>query len=252
MTTTKPPLVSIVMPTYNSKEFVKHSISSIINQNFEDWELIIVDDASKDKTGIFIEESYGKNPQIKLINLLNNSGAAVARNTGIAASKGRHIAFLDSDDLWDKFKLNKQLSFMAKYNAALSFTAYGTIKEDGTDLNLTKHAPGNVSYNDMLKKNFIGCSTAMYDRDKIGTIFMPEIRKRQDYGLWLKILRKTSTAHYLDEILTLYRYRDNSISSNKLSLIKYHFELFHVHEGMSKMQSSWWTVNNIYNRLKEK
>lgn len=167
--------------------------------------MIIVDDVSPDNSNKIIEEYCKKDSRIKLIKLKENSGPAVARNRAI---KGRYIAFLDADDLW---KPEKQINFMIEKNCALSYSAYETMSEEGKII----VPPSKLSYKDILKTNYIGCLTAIYDTQKV---YMPLIKKRQDYGLWLKILKETDFAYGLDESLATYRLMSNSVSSNKFKI----------------------------------
>lgn len=244
-------LVSIITPSYNSVQFIGKSIKSVLNQSYTNWEMIIVDDLSTDNSIQVIQEYVKKDNRIKLIQLKNNSGAAVARNTAIEAAKGKYIAFLDSDDLWETKKLENQINFMEKNNSSFSYSNYSLIDEEGNDLNIVKNPTSYMTYNELLKENQIGCLTAIYSQEKLGKIYMPLIRKRQDYGLWLNILKKINHADKIDEVLAIYRIRKNSISSNKLELLKYNFELFNKHQKLSKLKSLYYLAWNIFRKIKK-
>lgn len=231
------PIVSIITPTYNSIQFINVTIQSIINQTYLDWELIITDDCSSDGTWEFLQELSNNNPKIKIFQLKKNSGPGVARNNSIKNATGRFIAFCDSDDQWKPNKLEKQLDFMFKNELVLSFSSYDVIDEEGNSIGEIK-APKKISYRKMLKNNYIGCLTAMYDTQKIGKVFMPEIRKRQDWALWLVIIKKTSIAMGIQQNLSIYRKRNNSVSSNKIKNLKYTWIIYRQTANFSVIKSA--------------
>ena len=245
-------LVSIITPSYNSTKFISQTIESVLNQTYKNWEMIIVDDASPDNSNKIIEEYVEKDSRIQLIKLKENSGPAVARNRAIKEAKGRYIAFLDSDDLWMANKLEKQISFMLKKDCALVYHDYETMNEDGLKLDKIINRVPKLSYNDLLKTNYIGCLTAMYDTQKVGKVYMPLIAKRQDYGLWLKILKKIDHAYGMNEVLATYRIMSNSISSNKIQLLKYNYLLFRKHEQFSVIKSVYYLTWNILIKILKK
>lgn len=238
-------LVSIITPSYKSEKFISQTIESVLGQTYQNWELIIVDDVSPDDSNKIIEEYCEKDSRIRLIKLEKNSGPAVARNRAIEEAKGRYIAFLDADDLWKPNKLEKQIRFMEEKNCALSYSAYETMSEEGVLQNKYINPPLRIAYKDLLKSNYLGCLTAIYDTQKVGKVFMPLISKRQDYGLWLKILRKTDFAYGMDESLAIYRLMSNSVSSNKFKLLKFNYKLFREHEGFSTLKSLYYLGWNV-------
>lgn len=244
-------LVSIITPSYNSSQFIQETIDSVLSQAYVNWEMIIVDDVSTDNSIEIINQYIKNDSRIKLIQLENNSGAAVARNTAIENAKGKYIAFLDSDDIWKKDKLEKQIKFMQNYDSSFSYSAYDLINEEGKSLNTIKDPLTNLTYYELLKENQIGCLTAIYDQEKLGKIYMPLIRKRQDFGLWLNILKKIDHADKIDESLAVYRIRKDSISSNKIDLIKYNYELFNTHQKLSKIKAFYYLCWNIYRKFKK-
>ncbi len=239
-------LVSIITPSYNSERFISKTIDSVLSQTYQNWEMIIVDDVSTDNSNEIIESYIKKDSRIKLIKLIKNRGPAVARNIAIKEAKGRYIAFLDADDLWHPEKLKKQICFMNANNYGLTYTNYETINENGDKLNTIVMSPKKLSYNQLLKSNKIGCLTVIYDIKKIGKIYMPLIKKRQDYGLWLKILKKIDYAYNVNEVLGIYRIMSNSISSNKIDLLKYNYSLFREHEKFSVLKSLYYLGWNVY------
>ncbi|WP_415902812.1 glycosyltransferase family 2 protein [Neptuniibacter sp. QD29_5] len=218
-------LVSIITPVYNSSDFILDSIKSVVNQTVEDWELILVDDCSSDSTAQIIKNYALTDSRVKFFQLEKNSGAAVARNFAINEARGRYIAFLDSDDLWHEEKLSKQLSFMQDNQVAFTYSSYQQIDEEGNSLSEIS-VPSKVGYKQLLKTNVIGCLTVIYDTEMIGKHEMPLIRKRQDFGLWLKLLKTVDYAYGIKEPLAFYRVRKGSISSNKLSAAKFTWDLY--------------------------
>ncbi len=214
-------LVSIITATFNSSDFIKDTIISIINQSYNNWELIITDDFSSDDTVEIVKSFMILDSRIQLFVLNENSGPAVARNNSINKSKGRFIAFCDSDDLWSPIKLEKQIQFITEYNLPFTYSSYQNI-DKFNNLGSVILAPKMVTYKDILKYCNIGCLTVIYDRNKIGTNYMPIIRKRQDYGLWLNIIRKIKIVYGMNDVLGYYRIREGSVSSNKFSASFYH------------------------------
>jgi glycosyltransferase involved in cell wall biosynthesis len=235
----KDKLVSIITPSYNSKKYISETINSIINQTYTNWEMIIVDDCSSDNSVELVQLFVEKDPRISLIKLTENSGVAIARNRAIEAAQGRYIAFLDSDDLWLPNKLEKQLSFMQKNNYPFSYTAYDKIDESGRVFDHIG-VPDSVCYSDLLKTCSIGCLTAMYDTEYFGNVDMPLIRKRQDLGLWLKLLKETDYAYGLNETLAQYRVRTDSISANKVNAAKFTWRLYREVESLNLIKASYY------------
>lgn len=241
-------LVSIITPLYNSEEYISETIESVLSQSHQNWEMIIVDDCSTDN-GVKIIEQYADNDdRIKLIKMKKNKGAAVARNMAIKKAEGRYIAFLDSDDIWHQDKLKKQIRFMLKNNYSFTFTSFKKITESGDTFDVIK-VPKKASYRRVLFINPIDCSTVIYDKNRLGKIYMPDIRKRQDYALWLKILKKVDHGYSLNEQLTFYRVRENSLSNNKFDLIKYHWELYRDIEKLSIVESSFYLLCDILSKV---
>ena len=242
-------LVSIITPSYNSAEFISQTITSVLDQTYQNWEMIIVDDVSTDNSLEVIQFYKEKDNRIKLYKLAQNSGAGIARNKGIELAKGDFIAFLDSDDLWLPNKLDYQVKFMINNNYNLTYTSYNLIKENGEDLGKTILCKAKLSYDRMLYSNKIGCLTAMYNVKYLGKIYMPEIRKRQDYALWLKILKKEKFAFGLQKVLACYRDRSNSISNNKIEMLKWNWNLYRNVEKLSYIQSVFYVTSNVINKL---
>lgn len=225
-------MVSVVTPCHNSSDFISETIQSVIDQSFLDWELILVDDCSSDNTCDLIREFISVDARIQLIQFSSNQGAAVARNAAIKIARGRYISFLDSDDVWMSDKLEKQLKFMQSGSYPFTYTAYDKVDENGLRLGCVG-VPEKVSYYDLLKMCSVGCLAAIYDVEYFGKVYMPLIRKRQDLGLWLRLLKKSTYAYGLNVSLARYRVRKKSISANKLSAAKYTWRLYREVEGLN-------------------
>lgn len=225
-------LVSIITPTYNCAQFIGATIDSVIKQTYQRWELIIVDDCSLDNTKDIVAQ-YQNDRRIKYLCLENNSGAAVARTRAMELANGDYMAFLDSDDLWVQEKLEKQLKFMQDNNYFFSCTSYEQIDEQDTPLGKVIKTIKKTGYNRLLLDCPIGNSTVMYDVHKMGKFEVPNIRKRNDDALWLQMLKVEPYIWGMNEVLMKYRVRRNSISSNKLNLIKYHWMLYRDIEHLS-------------------
>lgn len=228
--------VSIITPSYNTSKYIEATIKSVLDQDFESWEMIIVDDKSSDGSPEIIKPYSAKDSRIILIENKANAGAAISRNLAIQRSKGRFIAFLDSDDLWLPNKLSMQVNFMLENNFGFTYSAYDKINESGDQIGQIQ-VPSKVSYDELLKTCSIGCLTAIYDTAVLGKVYMPIIDKRQDYGLWLSLLKKLSFAYGIQEVLAIYRVRNNSISSNKFIAAKYQWKIYREIEKLSLFSS---------------
>ena len=231
-------LVSVIMPTFNAGRFLSSSIDSILAQTYTNLELIISDDGSTDPQTISTLKHYAaKDPRVKVKFLEKNHGPGFARNEAIERAQGRYIAFCDSDDRWFPDKLEKQLALMLARDCALVCSSYiicdDNDKETGINL-----APPRISLRMLKRDNKIGCSTAMYDIQKLGQkFFMPDLRKRQDCALFLTIIQKCRMAYAIEYPLAYYRNRRKSVSSNKLSLVKYNIRVYEKVLGFSKKKA---------------
>lgn len=232
------PLVSIITPLYNCEKYIDETIQSVINQTYKNWEMIIVDDCSKDN-GVKIVEKYQKlDKRIKLYRNEQNQGVSFTRNRAIDLSKGKYIAFLDSDDLWKKEKLSKQISFMEKNNITLSYTGYEKINSDGSLRGEIK-VPEKLDYEELLKNCLIGFLTAVYKKEDLKEFrFMKS--KAEDYIFWLSIIKKIKYAYGVQENLAYYRVLNNSRSSNKIDIVKFHWKIYREIEKLNLMKSIYY------------
>ena len=235
-------LVSIIMPTYNCGQFIEESIRSCRDQTRKNWELIVMDDCSTDDTKERVERIAAQDPRVKYHTLAQNSGAAVARTEAMRIATGGYIAFLDSDDLWSPEKLSKQIHFMESNGYHFSCTDYEQIDEQGKSTGKVIRCKAKANYNRVLLSCPVGNSSVIYDVDALGKFEMPNIRKRNDDALWLQILKKEEYIHGLNETLMRYRIRGESLSRNKLSLVKYHWKLYREIERLSIPRSVFHVV----------
>ncbi len=244
-------LVSIITPLYNSESFVAETIESVLAQTYSQWEMLIVDDCSTDQSVAIVQQYAKRDPRIKLIQLRTNSGPAVARNTGIRAAEGRYIIFLDSDDLWLAHLLETEVAYMREKDAGVVFASYERVSEDKTKNFGPFIAPSSVTHRDLLKTCSISCLTGMYDTAKVGKHYMADFYKREDYNLWLDILKKTPRAWAIREPLAVYRIRENSVSRNKLEVAYYQWRFYIKIEEMSLKRSLYYFAWYAYNAIKK-
>lgn len=238
-------LVSIIMPSYNTAPYIAESILSVIDQTYKDWELIIVDDCSKDNTDEVVKP-YLHDMRIKYLKNDGNSGAAVSRNRALREAKGKWIAFLDSDDLWMPEKLENQIAFMEKNGYHFSYTNYSEIDMKGDKTGVIVTGPKRITKIGMFNYCWPGCLTVMYDAETIGLIQIADIKKNNDYAMWLKVCRKAN-CYLLDEELAMYRRgRVGSVSTHGIrTMIGWHYKLFHDAEGQGRLVSCLSTARNM-------
>ena len=240
-----PQLVSIIMPSYNTSYYIEESICSVLNQTYRNWELIIVDDCSPDNTDDVVRP-YLSDERIRYIKNEKNSGAAVRRNRAIREANGRWIAFLDSDDLWMPEKLEKQIRFMEKNNYHFSYTNYAEIDTKGNRNGISVTGPKKITKTGFFNYCWPGCLTVMYDAETVGLIQIADIKKNNDYAMWLKVCRKAD-CYLLDEELALYRRgRAGSVSTHSIkTMIGWHYKLYREAEGQNPVEAIINTGRNM-------
>jgi len=240
-------LVSIITPCYNAEAYIASCISSVATQTYEDWELIIIDDKSKDNSLLIIQNAIAHDSRIKFIQNKKNIGAAKSRNKGIKEAKGTYIAFLDSDDLWFPSKLEKQIFLMEKENISMSYSSYNTIDENNNYLS-SFYAPIKVTYKDMLKTSTIGTLTTIYNADKLGKFYFDDIG-HEDYVMKLQILKQIPYAKGLNEPLAKYRIHTQGLSSNKLKTALWQWHIYRKVEKLSFIKSIYYFMHYTYNGI---
>ncbi len=221
----KDDLISIIIPVYNAEKFLDETINTVLNQTYKNFELILVNDGSKDKSVDVIKKYNDK--RIKLIDNKNNKGTALSRNDGIRKAKGRYICFLDADDLWNKEKLEKQINFMKEKECAFSFTGYEFANENGIPNGKKVYIPKKLNYKSALKNTTISTITVMIDTKKMDKdlIYMNNV-KSEDTATWWNILKNGYEAFGLNEILSFYRRSEGTLSSNKIEAIRRIWNLY--------------------------
>ena len=239
-------LVSIIMPSYNTASYIAEAINSVQNQTYTNWELIIVDDCSTDSTDDIVKK-YLTDKRIKYFKKDSNSGAAISRNIALKKASGKWIAFLDSDDMWARDKLEVQIEFMKKNGYHFSYTNYCEIDEKSNRTGKIITGPKHISKVGMFSYCWPGCLTVMYDVDKVGLIQIEDIKKNNDYAMWLKVCKKTD-CYLLNQILASYRRgRKGSISSQSYkNLIIWHYKLFKDANGYGVLKSQFLTAVNMF------
>lgn len=236
------PLVSIVTPTFNSSSHLPETIRSVVEQDFQSWEHLVVDDCSSDNTADLIREYAERDGRVRAYYLKENRGAAYARNVAIEQARGRYIAFIDSDDLWETDKLSKQLNLFKTTNASLVYGGYYWLNDETGRRRVIK-VPERITYGQLLNATVIATVTAVYDTAVVGKVYMPELRQRQDYGLWLSILRNGGEARALTSpVATLRRY-NGSLSSNIRRSLRFTWQVYRDVEKLSFTRSCYHFAN---------
>lgn len=236
-------LVSIIMPSYNTANFIAQTLDCVLAQTYTNWELVIVDDCSTDDTDAVVARYQDQ--RIRYLKNEKNSGAAVSRNRALREAKGRWIAFLDSDDLWTPDKLEKQIRFMTENHCVFSYTNYLEIDEDAKPLGVRVTGPKRITKAGMFAYCWPGCLTVMYDANVVGLVQIADIKKNNDYAMWLKVIRQAD-CWLLNEDLGFYRKRAGSISRHSYTtLIKWHYKLFHEANGYGPVASVMLTCGNL-------
>ncbi|ABZ94447.1 Glycosyltransferase [Leptospira biflexa serovar Patoc strain 'Patoc 1 (Ames)'] len=230
------PKVSVIMPAYNAASYLEESVNSLLSQSYKDWELLIIDDCSKDHTLDVAKNIAKKDKRIRVIPKEKNSGSADTRNQGIELASGEYIAFLDADDLWESNFLDKMIPFMEENKSSFSFSSYRIIDENGFEFCepfLVEQK--SFSYRNLLHYNRVGLLTAIYHIPTVGKkYFDPSLKSlRDDYALWLDILRDGRVAFANSEILARYRVRRGAATSNKKKVMIAHFKMLRNRENLN-------------------
>lgn len=241
------PLVSIITPSYNSEKYILETIRSVQQQTYTNWEHIIVDDASTDFTADRVSELSINDARITFIRLDKNSGSAIARNTGIQVAKGDYLTFIDSDDIWFPDFIETSIRTIKQTNVPFVYSSYRRANENLEFVYSDFIVPPKVTYVDILKSNSISCLTAFIEIKSLGKKEMPVIRKRQDMGLWLKYLKEIDFAHGILEPKAIYRIRSNSLSRNKIALIKSQWQFYRGIEKLNIISSTYYMVCWMFN-----
>jgi hypothetical protein len=231
-------LVSIITPLYNGEKYLGETIESVLNQTYRDWEMIIINDGSTDD-GLRVAMDYAADePRIHVFSQ-ENAGSAAARNNGIRRAKGRYIALLDADDLWEPWFLDQQLKLMEEKKCQHVYGAHKRIDGNGEEVLQPFIPPKKVTYTDMLYTCSITCLTGLYDTVPFGKVYLHEEFRslRDDYIYWLEILRKCAVAYGNQGIVGSYRILDNSLTSRKWKMIRPQFRVYRDVEKLGVLRS---------------
>ena len=244
-----PPLVSVIMPSYNAARYIADSIVSVLNQTYSHWELLITDDCSTDDTVAIARSFAEQDARIQLKVAEHHSGIANTRNHSLLRLQGRYFAFLDNDDLWVPEKLEKQVRFMMENDYAFSYSEYELMKEDGTSKGKIIKTAGVIDYNKYLRNTIIGSGTIMLDREKTSPLTMPENATSDDMALWCQILKKGHCAYPIQEVLMKYRVRNNSASANKWKAARDVWRVYRNQEHLSIPFALWCFAGYAWNAV---
>lgn len=247
------PLVSVITPLHNAEDYIEETMQSVAAQSMPDYEHIVVDDGSTDAGPQIVSDYAASDARISLLKNIFAEGPAGARNTAISKSRGKYIAFIDSDDIWYPTKLAQQLDAFKSADAPLIFSSYDLIDECGQPLGKMRVAPPSLNYGQLARRNIIGCLTVMIDRAQVTSLSMPDIRMRQDWGLWLKVLRETNKhALGIREPLAALRLHKNSLSNNKWRATYYNFVILRRFENFSILRASFCVCCHSLGALRER
>ena len=246
-------LVSIIMPSYDAARFIGESINSVLLQTYSNWELLIVDDCSKDNSVEVVRKFANIDKRVVLFSLEKNVGAAAARNVAIEHAQGQYIAFLDSDDVWDEYKLEKQLAFMKQYSYVFTFSNYYVMEENGKKTENIVKVPSSLSYHQYLRNTIIGCLTVIIDRQQTGDFKMPLIKSSHDMALWLLIMKRGFKAYGLKDVLAGYRLVSTSNTAKKWKAAKDVWKVYREIEGLSVLYAAYcfcgYAINAVLKRI---
>ena len=236
-------LVSIITPCYNGEKYIAQTIDSVIAQTYKEWEMIIVDDGSKDGSADLVRKYMESEPRIKFIQQAN-AGSAAARNNGIRNCEGQYIALLDADDLWEPEFLEEQIKFMKEKNATCVYCSYKCIDEDSNEILSPVICKEEITTKDMMITNYIGCLSGLYDSSKHGKVYLREELKsmRDDYAYWLDIVKLDDKAYGNQKILARYRVLANSTTGNKKKLIGKQYKFYREYLKLGVVKS---TINLV-------
>ncbi len=246
-------MISVIMPAYNAEKTIRQAIDSVLSQTYSDFELIVINDCSKDSTQAIVEDYKEKDPRLILVNNERNFGVSVSRNVGVDLAKGDYIAFLDSDDMWRQDKLEKQLSVMKNRKAVLSYTASAFIDQEGNKYNYIMQAEEKTTLSTLLRKNLVSCSSAMVKADVMKKTRMPGDQMHEDYYVWLKLLGEYQYAYGINEPLLIYRLSTNSKSSSRIKSAKMIFNTYNAvgyKKAVSFLLTLRYTIHSVTKRYR--
>lgn len=245
------PLVSIIIPAYNAEKYIGFAVDSVLDQTYQKFEILIIDDGSQDNTRKIMEEYSKKDDRIRLLYNEHNLGVAATRNKGIELAKGFYICFLDSDDMWVSTKIEEQIQVLEDMNADFVYTSYRMIDDNGNECYESFKVPKYVNFKDLLKFNVIGCSTVMIKKEIVNKYNFDDKFYHEDYVLWLNLLKLGYKANGIKKPLVKYRVYKTSKAGNKFNSAKKRFKIYREYLHLSLLKSVWYSMRYAIYGLKK-
>ena len=239
-------MVSVIMPVYNAEMTLEQAVTSVQAQSLEAWELLLIEDGSQDGSAELCADLARRDDRIRVVYQPVNTGAAAARNAGLAVARGRYIAFLDADDCWLENKLQRQVSFMQETGTVLCYSGFWRQSADARHL---VQVPARVTRADLLRGNVIGCLTAIYDRAHFGAVQMPLLRMRQDFAFWLQLLEQCEAARGIDAPLAVYHVNPQSLTAGRGRAMRATWHMYRRHLGLPVWQAAWYMTQHLMRRI---
>ena len=245
-------MVSIVMPAYNAQDYIQEAIQSVLQQTYTEWELLVIDDASSDRTAEIVNQLVRKDRRVHYIKNKANIGAAESRNRGVELAKGQWIAFLDSDDCWHPDKLKRQLDLAEKHRAEFVFSGSAFMNKDGRRLEYYLAVPEQISYSQLLKQNIISCSSVLIKKSLIADFPMKHAEDmHEDFAVWLQILKNRNLQAFgINEPLLIYRITAASKSGNKIKAARMTYRVYR-YLGLSVFEAIYYWLWYVCRSLRK-
>lgn len=241
-------LISIIMAAYNAEKTIEQAINSVLRQTYTDFELLVVNDCSKDRTVELVKSIAATDSRVRLISNVKNSGVSYTRKHGLEEAQGAWIAILDSDDAWAPEKLEKQIALQKKMNADLLFTGSAFMDSDGQPIDWYLHAPAEVTYRQLLKQNVLSNSSALVRKELYAKYYAIGDGMHEDFAIWLSILKEGKKAYGVDEPLLIYRIAKSSKSGNKVKAAKMNWNTYR-YVGLNVVEAAyyeaWYMFKNV-------
>jgi teichuronic acid biosynthesis glycosyltransferase TuaG len=242
-------LVSVIMPAYNAVDTIEKAMSCVLEQTYRNLELLVIDDCSSDATLELVTNLQNTDTRIKFYRNENNSGAGYTRNIGIKNAQGTYIAFLDADDEWKPSKLQTQVNYISETGCNIVCSWYDIFDRQSGTIRKRK-APAIINFQTLIKENIVGCLTVMYSTKTLGKKYMPTIRKRQDYALWLELTKSGENIHCIQDSLAIYNTQAGSISHNKFEMLIFNYRMYRKNLRYSIIMSIFYTLQNTFYKVR--
>ena len=234
------PLISVIMPAYQAEAYIETAIRSVMAQTYPNWELLVLDDGSRDGTASIVQALASEDARVRYLPNPGNMGVAKTRNRGLDLAQGEYVALLDSDDLWLPEKLSCQLELLQREKADLVCCSYAIIDGQGSPIKRDCLVQPRIAYRQLLKENTIGCSTVLFTRQILQRYRFREDFYHEDYTLWLQLLRDGHTVVGCPEVLAQWRYIANSRSFNKVNGAKKRWQIYRSYLGLPLLPAMYY------------